>query len=652
MSRKKDLQLRELALQIRLALMDEIMHLGFGHLSGSLSIVDALAVLYGEKMQVRYQQPDWPERDYLVVSKGHAGPAVYATLALKGFFPRSWLHTLNMGGSNLPSHCDRTKTPGVDMTAGSLGQGICAACGIALGLKRSGSKQKVFCIVGDGELDEGSCWEAIMFAAAHQLNNFYLIIDENNKQLDGDTKDILKHLDLAVQMRDFGFNVKNLPDGNNATAISDSITEIENDNLHGNTKPNCLVLHTIKGKGYKALEEMKLNHHIQVKQEEAQAAYEHLAEELHAVQSELQQYRTEADEVKGVVAESEANSEEFCRSYLAGIQANMYETGVSAAEPEFSVVYDGTDHVPNKDNFLSVLRQMRQDDPKIMYLDADLINSSGAYKFWQEHPENVVECGICEANMIGVAAGLSLVGYKPYCHTFGPFASRRCYDHAFISVAYAGNSVRIFGSDEGVCAAYNGGTHMPFEDLALYRAVPHATVLDISDEVLFKQALLQIKDRKGLTYFRSTRKSFKRIYNDEAKFVIGKANILHTGKDVTLIACGLMVGEAYAAMQMLEKEGYSVGVIDMWTLKPLDVKAILHAASTSNAIMTVENHNVIGGLGDAVAACLAENSCAVRFKKYGVNDEFGQVGTQAWLQKAYKLTAEDIVAYVKKHFLG
>ena len=113
-----------------------------------------------------------------------------------------------------------------------------------------------------------------------------------------------------------------------------------------------------------------------------------------------------------------------------------------------------------------------------------------------------------------------------------------------------------------------------------------------------------------------------------------------------------MVGEAYAAMQMLEKEGYSVGVIDMWTLKPLDVKAILHAASTSNAIMTVENHNVIGGLGDAVAACLAENSCAVRFKKYGVDDEFGQVGTQAWLQKAYKLTAEDIVAYVKKHFLG
>lgn len=652
MSTKKILELKELALQIRLALMDEIMHLGFGHLSGSLSIVDTLAVLYGEKMHVRYMEPDWSERDYLVMSKGHAGPAVYATLALKGFFPRSWLHTLNQGASNLPSHCDRTKTPGVDMTAGSLGQGICAAAGMALGLKRQGSKQKVYCVVGDGELDEGSCWEAIMFAAQHKLNNLYLFVDKNDKQLDGDTDEILCHYDFAKKFQAFGWQVNDVRDGNDVALISENISKAEACNEEGNSQPHCFVLHTVKGKGYSELEAMKLNHHIQVKQEEAKAAYDKLKAELAEIQKELLQYANEPSEISGVVAATEANSQEFCQAYLAKIQAKMYEADCKMQqEPEFTVVYNGESHVPNKENFLHALEELRQEDDKIVYLDADLINSSGGFKFWQAHPENVVECGICEANMIGVAAGMNLVGYKPYCHTFGPFASRRCYDHAFISVAYAGNSVRIFGSDEGVCAAYNGGTHMPFEDLALYRAIPHATVLDISDGVMFKQVMKLTKDRLGLTYFRGTRKSFKRIYNDEAKFVIGKANVLRKGTDLTLIACGLMVGEAYQAALDLEKAGYSVGVIDMWTLKPLDVKAILEAAKESKAIMTVENHNVIGGLGDAVAACLAENAVACKFKKYGVNDEFGQVGTQDWLQKAYKLTSADLVAYAQAHLL-
>lgn len=652
MSTKKILELKELALQIRLALMDEIMYLGFGHLSGSLSIVDTLAVLYGEKMHVRYKEPDWSGRDYLVMSKGHAGPAVYATLALKGFFPRSWLHTLNQGGSNLPSHCDRTKTPGVDMTAGSLGQGICAAAGMALGLKRQGSQQKVYCVVGDGELDEGSCWEAIMFAAQHQLNNFYLLVDKNDKQLDGDTDEILCHHNFAEQFKSFDWQVRDVLDGNDVQAISENMQAAEETNKHGNTQPHCLVLHTIKGKGYAELEALKLNHHVQVKQDEAKQACVRLEAELANVQAELKKYADEKSEVSGVVPEKEANSAEFCQAYLAKIQDRMYvKPGKISGEPKFKVAYNGENHVQNKENFLHSLEELREVDDKIIYLDADLINSSGAYKFWQAHPENVVECGICEANMIGVAAGLSVVGYKPYCHTFGPFASRRCYDHAFISVAYAGNSVRIFGSDEGVCAAYNGGTHMPFEDLALYRAIPHATVLDISDGTLFKQVMKLTKDHPGLTYFRGTRKAFKRIYSDDSQFVIGKANVLKKGTDLTLIACGLMVGEAYQAALDLEKEGYSVGVIDMWTLKPLDVEAILTATKESKAIMTVENHNVIGGLGDAVAAYLAENSIACKFKKYGVNDEFGQVGTQDWLQKAYKLTSADLVAYAKEHML-
>lgn len=646
MEKKKNLQLQEFACEIRIALMDEVMHLGFGHLSGSLSVTDLLAVLYGEKLQVRHNEPDWSGRDYFVMSKGHAGPALYATLALKGFFPRKWLHTLNQGGTYLPSHCDRTKTPGIDMTAGSLGQGICAACGIALGLKRKGSSQKVYCVVGDGELNEGSCWEAIMFAAHHKLDNLYLIIDENGKQLDGDTAEILSPFDFATKMRSFGWLVNDLQAGNDVAAISEQLTELE----QAQAQPKCLVLHTLKGKGYPELAATKLNHHTQLNLESAQAAYEELQRELASIRSELTALSTDNDTgIRGTVAETEVNSEDFAVSYIEKIKQSMYEHEVAAEQPCFELAYDGSmQKVENKQNFANQLETLSAEDDSVIYLDADLINSSGAFKFWQAHPEKVVECGIAEANMVGVAAGLSLVGYKPYCHTFGPFASRRCYDHAFISVAYAGNSVRIFGSDEGVTAAYNGGTHMPFEDLALYRAVPHATVLDIADDVQFRAAMALIKDRKGLTYFRSTRKAFKQIYRDGAKFVIGKANVLRSGKDLTLIACGLMVGEALAAAAELAECGYEVGVIDAWSLKPFDKETVLAAARNTQAIMSLENHNVIGGLGDAVAACLAEAGVPCRFKKYGVNDEFGQVGLQTYLQEAYKLRSVDIVEAVKQ----
>lgn len=313
----------------------------------------------------------------------------------------------------------------------------------------------------------------------------------------------------------------------------------------------------------------------------------------------------------------------------------------------FKVIYDGTKETAlHKEVFGQTLVELAAADPDVVYLDADLMNSSGTYKFWKANPDRVVNCGISEANMMGVAAGLSAMGKKPFAHTFGPFASRRCFDQLFMSVAYAKNSVRVYGSDAGVTAAFNGGTHMPFEDMALMRAVPGAAVIDVCDAVELNKVLHLVKDRAGLTYIRSTRKNYLKIYDPSSEFEIGKGNVLRDGKDVTIIACGLMVGEAMRAAELLAAKGVDARVVDMFSVKPLDAELVIRCAKETGAIVTAENHNVIGGLGDAVAAVLVEN-CPVPMKKHGVNDLFGQVGPQDYLQQVYGLTAEDLVKSVE-----
>ncbi|GJM76281.1 hypothetical protein HMSSN036_84970 [Paenibacillus macerans] len=203
-----DLDMQKLELfrdEIRLKTLKELHHLGFGHYGGSLSIVEVLAVLYGGVMKVDPQNPKWEERDYFILSKGHGGPGLYAALAAKGYFPEEVLYTLNQNGTKLPSHPDKNLTPGVDMTTGSLGQGISAAVGVALSHKLSGKDNYTYCIVGDGELNEGQCWEAFQFAAHHKLNRLFVFVDDNKKQLDGLTKDIIDPLDFAEKFSAFGF---------------------------------------------------------------------------------------------------------------------------------------------------------------------------------------------------------------------------------------------------------------------------------------------------------------------------------------------------------------------------------------------------------------------------------------------------------------
>lgn len=250
-------ELQKLALEIRIGIVEEIQARGFGHIGGSLSLADALAVLYGAVMRYDSQNPQWPDRDKLVCSKGHAGPAVYATLAVKGFFPYEDLKTLNQPGTYLPSHCDKNKTPGVDMTTGSLGQGTSAAVGIALGDRLKGRDSRTYLLVGDGESNEGQVWEAAMFTAAKKITNLIWLVDDNKKQLDGYTKDVLPIFDLEAKFAAFGFDARRV-DGNDIAQVYGALTAPIGD------KPRAIILDTVKGKGIREVEETMGNHSMTV----------------------------------------------------------------------------------------------------------------------------------------------------------------------------------------------------------------------------------------------------------------------------------------------------------------------------------------------------------------------------------------------------
>jgi transketolase len=257
MTREEVHNLKKFAARIRMETIQCVGARGFGHLGGALSIVEALAVLYGGAMRINPQDPAWPDRDKLVMSKGHAGPALYSVLALKGYFNRELLKTLNQPGTTLPSHCDRKLTPGVDMTTGSLGQGVSTAIGLALAQRMDGRDSRTFLITGDGELNEGQTWEGALFAPQQKLSNLTWLVDYNHKQLDGKTEEVLDLGDLAAKFGAFGWHTQTI-DGNDVEAVALAIAKAKEER----SGPSCIVLNTKKGAGIPLVESIELNHHI------------------------------------------------------------------------------------------------------------------------------------------------------------------------------------------------------------------------------------------------------------------------------------------------------------------------------------------------------------------------------------------------------
>lgn len=253
---KSELQaLKAASARVRLDVLKMLKWRRYGHLGGAMSVIELLSVLYNKQMRHNPENPNWPDRDYLVLSKGHAGPALYATLAEQGYYEKEFLFTLNEGGTKLPSHPDKTKTPGVDATTGSLGQGTSVAAGLAYTFRMANSDQRVFLVVGDGELNEGQCWEAFQFIASHKLKEVIVIIDENKRQLDGWTKDIIEQFDIAEKMKAFGFYTVRA-DGSEEDSIDAAINEVR----AVKDQAVCIVMNTIKGQGSPYWEALVDNH--------------------------------------------------------------------------------------------------------------------------------------------------------------------------------------------------------------------------------------------------------------------------------------------------------------------------------------------------------------------------------------------------------
>ncbi|MGI6117033.1 MAG: transketolase family protein [Bilifractor sp.] len=303
----------------------------------------------------------------------------------------------------------------------------------------------------------------------------------------------------------------------------------------------------------------------------------------------------------------------------------------------------------NRDGYCQAMIDLMNKNDKIVHIDCDLENCINIKSIRKVHTDRVFNAGIAEANAVGVASGMAASGLIPFVHSFGCFASRRVFDQAFLSAGYSEWPVHIIGSDPGVTAAFNGATHMPFEDCALYLSVPNATVIDSADYAQTYSLVHKLADIPTLTYMRLIRKGFTTVYADGSDFEIGKGVTLReSDKDVvTIIASGIMVDKALQAEEALKAEGISARVIDMHTWKPIDEELIIKAAKETGAIVTAENHQVSCGLGSVVSNVLVKN-CLVPQEFVGIQNRFGQVGPQDFLEEEYNLMPADIVAAVKK----
>ena len=302
------------------------------------------------------------------------------------------------------------------------------------------------------------------------------------------------------------------------------------------------------------------------------------------------------------------------------------------------------------ETYFHTMMRLMGENHDVMELEADLgvcILGGGYKEMEQTYPKQMFNCGIQEANMVGVACGLSAVGKIPFCHTFAPFLAPRANDQIFISACYAATNIRLVGSDPGIMAAFNGGTHMPFEDVAALRAFPELTIVEPTDSAMLIDLMEQLVKLQGVYYIRMARKPMAKIYQDGSTFTIGKGCIIRQGTDVTIVATGIMVAEAIEAAELLAADGISTQVVDMFTIKPIDEALLTACAQETGAIVTAENHNIIGGLGGAVCEVLCSR-CPVPVERVGVKDRFGEVGPIDYLKQVMGLTAQDISLAAKK----
>jgi transketolase len=642
-------ELRLAAQEMRAIAITDIFAAGSGHPGGSLSIMDLAAALYLKILNHDPSSPDWPERDRVFWSAGHKAPALYVALGRAGYFPLDDTVMLRQLGSRFEGHPNRLKLPGVEVSSGSLGQGLSVAVGSALAAKRRGQSHRVFCIMGDGEHQEGSVWEAVMAAAHYHLDNLCAIVDQNRLQIDGWVRDVMNVDPLGPKYAAFGWNTIEI-DGHNMEEILDAFAAAS----PHEGKPTVILAQTVKGKGVSFMENQAAWHGVAPNREQFEKAITELA--TPAVSRErIDRMISRAEENARCVTEGTRR-----RLPLAGRDYwwNSRET--------MKVKMD-----PTRMGFGRGLEAAGADD-RVCTIQADISGSIRISDFAAKHPERlprVISVGIAEQDMMGVAAGLAKEGFIPVTGTYGVFAAGRAWDQLRTTVCYNNLNVKIAGAHGGISVGPDGATHQSLEDISLMNILPNMHVVAPCDSVEAEKAtrhcLLEID---GPVYLRFAREGTPIVTKPQTPFQFGVANIIryrrespqfidafetkssreyqNEGEDASIVACGPMVPEAMRAAWLLKEDyGIETRVINMHTIKPLDSEALVAAAAETQLVLTVEEHQK-GGFGNLVAGAILRErkdfAQPLLLDMIGVEDRFGLSGKPWELLQSFGLTAEHI----------
>jgi len=607
--------LRNVATRLRIDSVRSTSEAGSGHPTSCASAAEIVATLFFAEMRYDPRNPQNPDNDRFVLSKGHAAPVLYAAWAEVGFLKREDLLKLRRFDSDLEGH-PTPRLPFVDVATGSLGQGICAAVGIALNARRITSDYRTYVLLGDGESAEGSVWEAAEAAAHDRLDSLCGITDVNGLGQSGPS--IWNH-DMeayASKWRAFGWHAL-VVDGHDVGALLDAFDEAR----ETKEQPTMILARTIKGKGL-PLAEGKGGWHGK-----AFKKGQELDSVLKALDSQL-------------VAEDEpAQPPDGPRT--------RRDQSRPAAPPKKATVgtlsYKLGDSVATREAYGTALAKLGDGDDRIVALDGDVKNSTFSEKFAEKHADRFFQNFIAEQVMIGSAMGLAARGAIPFPSTFAAFLSR-AYD--FIRMACISNvNIKIAGSHAGVSIGEDGPSQMALEDLAMMRAQPNMTVLYPCDAVSTERLLELMAYHPGPAYMRTSRPKTPVIYGPDERFAIGGLKIVReSANDIaTVIGAGVTVFEALKAYDQLQKSGINIRVIDLYSLQPIDSTSLLRCARDTKRIITVEDHYPAGGVGDAVASAVADGGFAV--ERLCVR-EIPRSGTPEQLVDHYGISSRHIVAAV------
>lgn len=610
--------LEEKARIIRRDILSMIYLAQSGHPGGSLSAADIVTALYFHVLKLDPANPQWEERDRFILSKGHACPVWYACLAERGFFSVDELSTLREINGRLQGHPDMKKVPGIDFTTGSLGQGLSAGVGIALGLKQHAIDSRVFVMLGDGELDEGQVWEAVMAAAKFKLDNLIAIVDCNNLQIDGYCSSIMPLEPLPDKWKAFNWNVMEI-NGHDMDAILGAFESAKK----SKQKPTVILARTVKGKGVSFMEDECDWHGIAPNTQQYMQAMHELGV----------QFDQESGEWNGLVHRAKEKVDESHRESLGKVE----KVSENQLKP-----------IPTRDAYGEMLVELGKEINNLVVLEADISKSTRTKLFAQAFPDRFFQFGIAEADMMVAAAGLSTTGLLPFVSTYAIFASMRACEQIRTFICYPNLNVKIAVSHGGMTSANDGVTHQATEDLGVLRTIPGLVVIMPADYYATKALVREVARYQGPVYLRLTRDAVPIIYGKDEHFEIGKGKLLREGSDVSLIALGDMLSHTLRAADALASEGISADVIDMYTVKPLDETMVISSANKTGKVVTVEDHQIIGGLGSAVAEVLAEKCPSACLRRIGLRNTFAESGQYHLLLEKYGMSTKHIVAAAKE----